>query len=199
MAKDLFKATSKPKKELTRISIDDTDFFNDIKQYNSIQEDMKNLKKDSDFIFSELKEISKEKWIDLYNETSDNPGSIVLESTVEGETAELTFVPSDRYIKINEKSAKALREKYDDDIVEEDITFSIDNKMAKKYGKVISQLILKSNDIEEEDKRKIIKAEKSYSVKKGTIDSMYEYGDVSEVFDSIKPVVSVKNVSLIKS
>lgn len=189
----------KHKKDIEKIDINDKTFFNNIKKFNFIKKNIKELKEDSDEIFSDIKETSLEKWLEIYDEESNNPGSIILNSSFGDEKAELTFVPSDRYIKIDKESAEKLKEKYNDDIVEEETTFTIDEKMAKKYSKILSHLILNSEDILEQDKKKIIKAYKSYSIKKGTIDYLKDYGNVSDVFETVRPVVSVKNVNLIKS
>lgn len=192
--------TSKSKaKEFKRIAIKDKSFFNDIKEYDSLQKDIKTLKDSSDLIFNELKSVSKEKWLEDYDNNLNNPGTVILESSVDGETAELTFLPSDRYLKINKEKAFELKETYGDDIIETESTYTIDTKMAKKYGKIITKLILESDEIEEKDKKKIIKLDKTYSVRKGSIDNLSEYGDVEEVFKEINPVVSIKNISLIKS
>jgi hypothetical protein len=192
--------TSKSKaKEFKRIAIKDKSFFNDIKEYNSLQKDIKTLKDSSDLIFNELKSVSKEKWLEDYGNNFNNPGTVILESSVDGETAELTFLPSDRYLKINKEKAFELKETYGEDIIESESTYTIDTKMAKKYGKIITKLILESDEIEEKDKKKIIKLDKTYSVKKGSIDNLSKYGDVEEVFKEINPVVSIKNISLIKS
>ena len=57
---------------------------------------------------------------------------------------------------------------------------------------------LECDEIPEKDKEKIVTAKTVYSVAKGTIDSFSKYGDVSEVMDAVKPVVSLKNVEIIK-
>lgn len=193
------KAPKSQAKEFKRITIKDKSFFNDIKEYNSLQKDIKTLKDSSDLIFSELKSVSKEKWLEDYNNNFANPGTVILESAVDGERAELTFLPSDRYLKINKEKANELKENYGDGIIESESTYTIDTKMAKKYGKIITKLILDSDEIEEKDKKKIIKLDKTYSIRKGSIDNLSEYGDVEEIFKEINPVVSIKNISLIKS
>jgi hypothetical protein len=70
--------------------------------------------------------------------------------------------------------------------------------MIEKYGEILSRLIEESDEISAKDKEKIIKATTSYSVAKGTIDSFAKYGDVSEMIETVKPVVALKNVEVIK-
>jgi len=50
----------------------------------------------------------------------------------------------------------------------------------------------------EKDKENIITAKTTYSVAKGTIDKLNQYGDVTEVMEAVKPVVALKNVEVIK-
>jgi hypothetical protein len=59
-------------------------------------------------------------------------------------------------------------------------------------------LIENCSDITDADKEKIIKATTKYSVAKGTIDKLNQYGDVQEVMEAVKPVVALKNVEVIK-
>ena len=87
---------------------------------------------------------------------------------------------------------------YGEDIVEEKTTLSFDNDMIMKYGEILSSLIENSDDIEESDKEKIIKAVTTYSVAKGTIDKFNQYGEVVEMIETVKPVVAIKNVEIIK-
>ena len=44
------------------------------------------------------------------------------------------FVPTDKYITINEDRAEELKDTYGDEIVEEKTTFSFDETMIEKYG-----------------------------------------------------------------
>ena len=68
------------------------------------------------------------------------------------------------------------------------VTYNGSTDTATLHGQVQSQA----------DKEKIIKATTKYSVAKGTIDKLNQYGDVQEVMDAVKPVVSLKNVEVIK-
>jgi hypothetical protein len=117
---------------------------------------------------------------------------------VDGDTAQLMMVPSDKYISVSEERAEELRETFGEEIVEEDTTFAFDSAMIEKYGEVLSMLIENCPDITDADKEKIIKATTKYSVAKGTIDKLNQYGDVSEVFESVRPVVSLKNIEVIR-
>jgi len=122
----------------------------------------------------------------------------MLESCVSGDTAQVMFVPSDKYISLTGEKAETLREEFGEEIVEEKTTFAFDNDMIEKYGEILSNLIEGCDEISDEDKGKIIKAVTVFSVAKGTIDVMKNYGQVSDVMEQVKPVIALKNVEVIK-
>lgn len=190
--------TTKSKDEKSQIFIKDKDFFKKVEMLEVLQENLKRDKAKADMLSDEIKDITKEEWIKFYEKTGKNPGSVCMVSDNSDDKASVLFVPSDKYISINAERAEVLTEKFGSDIVEEKTTFSFDNDMIEKYGEVISRMIEESNEIDEDDKGKIIKAVAAFSVAKGTIDKMKSYGPVSEIMEEIKPVIALKNVEIIK-
>ena len=191
--------TTKGKDEKVRIKIDDSAFFDKIEKLEKLQDTMKVAKAKADMISDELRDLGKTEWAKLYDKTGKNPGSVMLEHVnVTDDVAQLMFVPSDKYITINADRADELREAFGEEIVEEETTFGFDSTMIEKYGEVLSRLIEECGDISEKDKEKIITATTKFSVAKGTIDKFTTYGDVNEVMEAVKPVVSLKNVEIIK-
>jgi hypothetical protein len=181
-----------------RIKIEDASFFEKIQNLEILQDRMKSDKAKADMISDEVKELGKEKWSEMYQKTGKNPGSVMLESVLAGDTAQVMFVPSDKYISLSPEKAELLREEYGDDIVEEKTTFAFDNEMIEKYGEILSTLIENCDDISDDDKGKIVKAVTAFSVAKGTIDVMKKYGSVNKVMEEVKPVISIKNVEVVK-
>ena len=195
--------TTKAKDEKVRVKVKDADFFEKIQTLEKLQDRMKSDKAAADMIADEVKEIGKVEWSKVYGKSSKNPGSIMLESKSGLDTAQLMFVPSDKYITINEDRAKYLTDTFGETVVEEKTSFSFDNEMVDKYGEILSQLIESCEEISDEDKEKIVKAVVSYSISKGTIDKLKTMSDDSdmEIFDiveEIKPVIAIKNVEVIK-
>lgn len=181
-----------------RINVGDTAFFDKIQALEFLNDRMKADKAKADMISDEVREVSKEKWAELYQKTGKNPGSVMVEAKSGLDTAQVMFVPTDRYITINAEKAETLREEYGDDIVEETTTFSFDDEMIQKYGEVLSSLIENSDEIADADKDKIIKAITKFTVAKGTIDVMKNYGKVNEVMEAVRPVVMLKGPEVIK-
>lgn len=191
------KVSAKDKK--VRIVVEDPDFFEKVEKLEELQGTLKTAKAKADLISDELKDLAKDKWADLYEETNKNPESVmIVQDNEDGDTAQFMFVPTDKYITINEDRAEELKDTYGDDIVEEKTTFSFDEAMIEKYGEVLSELIENSDEIEDKDKEKIIKATTAYSVAKGTIGKFKEYGEVVEMMETVKPVIAIKNVEIIK-
>jgi hypothetical protein len=190
--------TTKGKEEKVRLVVEDSTFFSKVQKLEELNDQMKAAKAKADMISDELRDVAKTEWINQYGKTGKNPESVMICQSQDDDTAQLMFVPSDRYITITEARAEELQETYGDEIVEEETTFSFDSTMIEKYGEILSRLIEESDEIKDSDKEKIIKATTKYSVAKGTIDKFSTYGDVNEVMEDVKPVVSLKNVEIIK-
>ena len=192
------KSTSSKDKKV-RLVVEDPTFFEKVEKLETLQETLKSAKAKADLISDELKDIARELWSDEYEKTKRNPESVmIVQENSTGDTASFMFLATDKYISINEERAEELKEAYGEDIVEEKTTFAFDNDMIEKYGEVLSMLIENCDDIKESDKEKIIKAVTTYSVAKGTIDKFNQYGEVVEMLETVKPVVAIKNVEIIK-
>lgn len=199
------KATAKPakaKQEKTRLSVPSdikNEFFGKIKELEKLDNEIKSRSARRDMIADEVKDTAKTEWVKAYKKTGVNPGSVMVESRVGEDTAQLMFVPQDKYITINKERAEELIETYGEDIVTEDTKFSFDQAMVEKYGEVISNLIENSDEIDEEDKAAIIKAVSVFTIKKGTIDRLKEFGegDIESVMEAVKPITGVRDISVI--
>jgi hypothetical protein len=188
--------SSKDKK--IRLQVTDPNFFAKVEKLEQLNDTLKSAKAQADMISDEIKDLAKSEWVDYYTKTGKNPESVMICQEVAGDTAQVMFIPTDKYITVTEARAEELRETYGAEIVEEETTFSFDSTMIERYGEVLSMLIENCPDIADADKEKIIKATTKYSVAKGTIDKLNQYGDVTEVMEAVKPVVALKNVEVIK-
>ena len=190
--------TTAAKDKKVRLQVTDPTFFSKVEKLEQLNDRMKSDKAQADMISDEIKDLAKSEWLDYYTQTGKNPESVMIAQEVAGDTAQVMFIPMDKYITVTEARAEELRETYGEEIVEEDTTFAFDSAMIEKYGEVLSMLIENCADITDADKEKIIKATTKYSVAKGTIDKLNQYGDVTEVMEAVKPVVALKNVEVIK-
>ncbi len=190
--------TTAAKDKKVRLQVTDPTFFSKVEKLEQLNDTLKSAKAQADMISDEIKDLAKSEWVDYYSQTGKNPESVMIVQEVAGDTAQVMFIPTDKYITVTEARAEELRETYGEEIVEEETTFSFDSTMIEKYGEVLSMLIENCPDITDADKEKIIKATTKYSVAKGTIDKLNQYGDVQEVMEAVKPVVALKNVEVIK-
>ena len=194
---------SKAKEQKLRIKVKDDGFFDKVERLEKLQENMKRDKASADILNDEIKEIAVSEWAKVYDKTSKNPGSVMLESKSGIDTSQVMFIPSDKYISINEERADYLIENYGEDAVEEKTTFSFDSEMVDKYGEILSELIQNCEDIDKDDKELIIKASRAFSVKKGAIDKFKEFAKESDskvidIVEEFRPVVALKNVEVVK-
>ena len=190
--------TKSAKDKKIRLQVTDPNFFSKVEKLEKLNDRMKSDKAVADMLSDELKDIAKAEWADYYSQTGKNPESVMIVQEVAGDTAQVMFIPTDKYITVTEARAEELRETYGEEIVEEDTTFSFDSTMIEKYGEVLSNLIMSCDDISDSDKEKIIKASTAYSISKGTIDKMKFFGPIGEIMEEVKPVVSLKNVEVVK-
>ena len=190
--------TKAAKDKKVRLQVTDPTFFSKVEKLEQLNDTLKSAKAQADMISDEIKDMAKSEWVDYYSQTGKNPESVMIVQEVAGDTAQVMFIPTDKYITVTEARAEELRETYGEEIVEEDTTFAFDSAMIEKYGEVLSMLIENCAEISEADREKIIKATTKYSVAKGTIDKLNQYGDVTEVMEAVKPVVALKNVEVIK-
>lgn len=186
------------KDKKVRLQVTDPNFFSKVEKLEQLNDTLKSAKAQADMLSDELKDIAKAEWCEYYQKTGKNPESVMICQEVAGDTSQILFVPSDKYITVTEARAEELRETYGEEIITEETTFGFDSTMIEKYGEILSRLIEECDEISERDKEKIITAKTTYSVAKGTIDKLNQYGDVTEVMEAVKPVVSLKNVEVIK-
>lgn len=183
---------AKAQKEVVKID----SIASDLERLAQVQEQIDALTAEAKLLTETVKSESITAFVDLYEKKNSYPGSFEIEAG----KASMLFIPMDKYITINEERAGELSAKYGDEIVEEHTTYTMDASLIERYGEEISNLIMKSKKIAEEDKMKLIGATVKYSVRKGTIsvitDRFADYG-VNEVIEDIKPVFSMKSVKLV--
>ena len=190
--------TKSAKDKKIRLNVTDPTFFSKVEKLEQINDRMKSDKAVADMLSDELKDIAKAEWCEYYSQTGKNPDSVMIVQEVAGDTSQLMFIAQDKYITVTEARAEELQETYGQEIITEETTFGFDSTMIEKYGEILSRLIEECGEISERDKERIITATTKYSVAKGTIDKLNQYGDVTEVMEAVKPVVALKNIEIVK-
>jgi hypothetical protein len=151
------------------------------------------LEAERELLDSELREAGKEAMINLYNAKKSFPGTL---KVVAG-NGNYMFITSDRYKKIDDEQFNELAKKYGENIVEETTVFSFNTAILMKHMEHISDLLMGSKKLSEEDKANLLTSETSYSVKKGAIKELFSFKGVKKVdtiVEDIQPVYSIKSV-----
>jgi len=168
------------------------DFHTKVTRFKKLSIEIDPLVAEFETIKGEIKQIGKEQFINVFKENGVRPTSFTLSSS-QGES--IMIVSQDKYSNLSEESATEMKENFGDDTVEEATTYKFNNKMLEKYMDVLSDLIENSDKIADDDKAKLIEATTVYSVKKGLIDKLDNYGEkMEDLFETINPVFQVKNV-----
>ena len=195
--KSLF-ATAKPaetkKKKTGAPEVEVEGVESDIERYDELKEIIKNSKAESDILAGRIKEVGVEKYLQLYKERGTRPQNFIM---VDGDQSILLQV-KDAYKSVSDEKKEILEKMYPQ-LLQEDITYSIDTTIldkkarnGKTIGEVISELIKGSGLIPEEYKENLIKESISTSIKKGAIEELGSYGKkLNEVFDLIEPTVAL--------
>lgn len=188
-----------PKKIETLIETSDPSFFSKVSQIHRYTKEIKEKENIVSSLSEQVKELSKKEWCQLYRQTGENPGLVKVFSQYEDEISSVLFVPSDRYISLNEKTKSSIIQELGQDVIQQISEWTISPEMVEKYLPILKEMIENSQDILPEDKGKIIQENSKSSIKPGTIDKLNELGDVEMVFEKVKPVVSLKNIEVQKN
>lgn len=161
-----------------------------LKLFETIDSEIKEKTAELEMIKNDLKEIGKTEFVKMYKTKKKNPNTFLLRGEQGGC---VMIIPTDGYLKIDYQRSREISKDYGREFIEEETVFSFDPIMLEKYSKEISDLILNSKNIAEEDKDRIIVAKTTYKIKKGTIDKLSDYSNMQEVLDAIQPIFQVKN------
>jgi len=151
------------------------------------------MEAERDILDSQLREAGKDAMINLYNAKKAFPGTL---KVVAGE-GNYMFITSDRYKKIDEEQFNELAKTYGKEIVEETTVFSFNTAILMKHMEHISDLLMGSKKLSDDDKANLLTSETSYTVKKGTINQLFSFKGVKKVdgiVEDIQPVFSIKSV-----
>jgi len=196
---NLFKAAKPAKKsskpEKTQVVLQDKDIESKIARLAEINAKMDSLKAEATELHDSVKETSIKEFVKLYKNDGSYPGSF---NIVAGKSS-LMFIPTDRYINIDEERFEELKSIYGGDLVSQKNTYTMDSELVdNKYGEILSELIMKCKKIDEADKGKLISSSTAYTVKKGTINELKKFESkehsLETIIEDIRPVFQLKSV-----
>jgi hypothetical protein len=162
-----------------------------LNELQNLKTQISNLETELDVVTDEIKTIAKEKFVELYLENGRNPNTFLLKDG----SGCVMVIPTDKYISIkDEDRANQLIETYGEDIVTIDEKYYFNPEVLERNMKAIEKLIRDAKSISDADKQNLLIREVKYSVTKGTIDELYDYGeDMEAVINDIQPIITLKN------
>lgn len=174
------------------------DLFDSMVEIENMERQAKIIEAKSKILKEEVKTTALEKWAHLYENLGRNPGSVTIEANQGGQKVQVLLTPKDQYSKIDSKQAEVLTEQFGEKFVETKTQFLFNEQMLQKYSHILDRLISECDEIDDEDKEKIIEAKVTHSVAEGTIDRLNTYGGVCEIFQMIKPTTAFSGWQVVK-
>jgi hypothetical protein len=195
------KATKKAKKDdKIIVNVKGAEFAEKLAKFATVKAQMDELKADLAMSQEFVKSVGIEEFAKLYETKKVNVGSFVMASEKGGS---VMFLPTKKYIMIDEAAAENLTETYGEGIVNEDTTYGFNTEVLMRNMDAISDLIQNSETISKEDKDNLIAATTKYSVTSDALDKVYTFAKesgktVAEVITDIQPVFMSKNAKASK-
>jgi hypothetical protein len=171
------------------------EFEANMKKWAEYKAEMANMAAQTAIIESDVKRIGRQAFNDKYTENKRRPDNF--EIITKGKEASAQFITQDNYPKLTKEQAEAIEETYGNGIIEVTTAFKFNDAYLAEWGEQISAAIEKAK-VPTEVKENLIVAEKTFKIAKGTIDRLHEYGNPSEVYAVIQPIVQVKDVKIIE-
>lgn len=158
-----------------------------IQVYNELKQVIEATKSQMEMLGGDIKAVGRELFLKEYHTGKRTPENFKIQDK---SGAQVMFIVMDKYTKVDETKAEVLKEF--DGILSSKVVYTIAADMVEKYGEVLSNMIMASDEIAEEDKSKLISGELTYSVEKGSIDRILQYPNPDQVFELINPIVALK-------
>lgn len=194
LGKRVVKTTTAKAKKDTKpvVKVTGEDFANDLKKFNELKDQIKDLTAEQKSIEGGIKETALDEFIKLYTDMKRNPETIKIESD-NGD--KVMFVVSKKYSGVvDEERAEELREKYDESFVVEETELVMDNGLLNKYSDQLEELIMSADFMTDEEKELLFVEKVKYSIKSDAINEAFTFGngDVEELISDLNPVVMLK-------
>jgi len=165
----------------------------EIQRYDELKAVIKNAEAEKEVIGGLIKDVAKDKYLEVYEQQGKRPTSI----TIESGGAEINYTVLDKYKIVTPEKETVLKEY--DGLLGTDYTFTFDNEILDKEGKngekiadIINDLIENSEDIPDDLKSKFVKITKKTGVKKGSIEKLLNYDNPAEILQVIEAVEMLK-------
>lgn len=178
--------TTAPKKADKKI-VRSTELGGKVSRYAELKQEIEALTGELKMIEGDIKVKGRELFLQEYHKQRSTPDSFKLQDET---GATCLFIVMDKYTSVDEEKAEVLRNF--DGLLGENVVYKFNTELVEKYGAILSDLIVSSPDIADEDKGNLISGEKTYSVAKGSIDRLLQYDNPEQVLELINPICALK-------
>lgn len=163
---------------------------NELSRYEELKALIKNSEAEMEVIAGTIKQAGKEKFLEVFENKGKKPESFHI---ADGEEKVL-YIVQDAYK--GDRSGMS-QEKIDlfadhPEILETTTTFTFNPDVVNRIGDKLSQVIMSSKLISDEDKKNLIIATSKTTIKKGTIEKLMEFDNPAMMFELIEPIVALK-------
>lgn len=156
-------------------------------RYSELKQQIEAATGELKMIEGDLKVVGKGIFLEEYHRQLKTPDNFKIQDAT---GTSVMFIAMDKYTVVDQTKAEVLGQF--DNLLDEKTVFTFNAELVEKYGQVLSELILNSPDIEDGEKPLLISGEKSFSVRKGSIDRLLQYDSPEQVFELINPICSLK-------
>ena len=178
--------TTAPKKADKKI-VRSTELGGKVSRYAELKQEIEALTGELKMIEGDIKVKGRELFLQEYHKQRSTPDSFKLQDET---GATCLFIVMDKYTSVDEEKAELLRNF--DGLLGENVVYKFNPELVEKYGAILSDLIVSSPDIAEEDKGNLISGEKTYIVNKGSIDRLLQYDNPEQILELINPICALK-------
>ena len=155
-----------------------------LKDYAQAKIETKNWEAKKTMAEGIIKDKARELFLQEYKKQGRNIGSFKLGT--------VTVSIQDRYTKMDDNVAEIVAKNFPK-VVEKTTEYLFNQEILKKYIDPISEALQSVTEIPEEDLVLLIEAKEVITVKKGTIDTLANYGEqMSDLFQAIAPIISMR-------
>lgn len=158
-----------------------------IQNYQNLKASIEAQTAELKMIEGDIKVTGKELFLSEYLKQKSTPDNFKM---MDETGAVCQFVVMDKYTIVDETKA-AMLENFDG-LVDEKVEYKFNADLVAKYGGILSQLIHNCKQIEDEDKPLLITGEKTFCVKKGSIDRLLQYDEPTQIFELINPILMLR-------
>ena len=184
-------ATATKVKETTKKTdkkvIQAPDLGNKVQRYAELKQTIDSATGELKMIEADIKSVGKSFFMREYHNQRSTPDNFKIQDDT-GNTC--MFICMDKYTIVDETKAGILGQF--EGLLDENVVYKFNAELVEKYGAILSKLIINCKDIDDLDKGNLISGEKTFSVKKGSIDRLMQYDNPDQVFELINPIVSLK-------